>query len=89
MVEDGPSQHIGQEYIQRYSRGMELASESKCLRAAQGDEDLEASIARQIAKHPGIVGIVFDDEEDSIVWLQIVAIVQDPFGRMFGDDDAG
>ena len=89
MVEHGPAQHVGQEDIQRDSRGMELASQSKGFRTAQGDENLESLIARQIAKHAGIVRIVFDDQQDRIVGLQIVAIVRDLLGRMFGDDDAG
>ena len=35
--------------------------------AAHGDEDLESLVARQVGHDPGVMRIVFDDEENAIV----------------------
>ena len=89
VVEHRPAQHVGQEDVQRNRGGMELAGQGESFRAAQGYKNFESLVARQITEHAGVVRIVFDDQQNSIVGLQIVAIVQNLLDRMFRHDDIG
>ena len=81
MAEHGPAQHIGQEHVQRYGRRVVLAGQGERLRAAHGHEDLEPLVAGQITHDAGIVRIVFDDQQDGVVGLQVVAVVRDLLDR--------
>src|SRR5579871_563939 len=75
MVEHGPTQHVWQEYIQRYCSWTELASEGQCFSATHGNKYLEALIVGEIAQHACIMRIILDYQQHVIAWLQIVAII--------------
>ena len=62
-----------------YSRASASAS------APHSHQYLESLVARKIAEHAGIVRVVFDNQQDRIVGLQIVAVVGDLLDRMFRD----
>ena len=89
VIENGPAQHVGQEDVERNRSGMEFARQCERFRAAQCDQNLESLIAREIAQHPRIVRIVFDNEQHSIVRLQIVAIIGNLLDGTLRDDDVG
>ena len=77
MIEHRPAQHVGQEDIQRYRCGMEFAGQGQGFCAIHRDQHLESRVARQIAQHPRVVRIIFDDQQDRIVGLQVLAVVGD------------
>src|SRR5579859_7472474 len=82
MVQDRPAEHVGQRYIQRYRGGMKLPCERQAVHAAQGNEDFEPVIVREVAEDAGIVHVVLDDQQDCVALLQVSAIVFD--GRDVG-----
>ena len=71
MVQHRPAQHVGQEDVERDGRGMEFAGQRQRFRARHGDQHLESLVARQIAQHARVVRIVFDNQQDGVVRLQI------------------
>ena len=81
MVEHCPSQHVRQEHVERDGGGMELARQRQRLRAAHRHQNLESLVVRQVAQNAGIVRIVFDDQQDRIVGLQVRTIVRDALNR--------
>src|ERR1700687_4851027 len=64
---------------------MVLARQRESLRATQSYQNLESLVARKITQHTRIVWIVFDNQQDCIVGLQIVAVVGNLLDRMFRD----
>ena len=62
---------------------MEFADQTEGLASARGDQDLKPFVARQVAQYSSVVGIVFDDEQDGIVGLQILAIIGNLLRRSF------
>src|SRR5258708_37467512 len=89
MVQYRPAQHIGQEYIQRHRSRMVLARQHESFRAAMRHQNLESLVARKITQYSRIMWIVFDNQQDCIVRLQIVAVVRNLFDRMFRDTGGG
>src|SRR5258708_3090103 len=55
----------------------------------KGFKVLESLVARKITQHSRIMWIVFDNQQDCIVRLQIVAVVRNLFDRMFRDAGGG
>ena len=89
MVEHRPAQHVGQKNIQRHGGRMELAGQGKRLASTPGHQDLESVIVRQIAQDAGIVRIVFDNQQDGVIRLQIFAIVRDVLDQSIRNKAAG
>ena len=83
MIQDRPAEHVGQQDIERDGGGVELAREGEGFGAAHGDQDLEALVAREIAENARIVQVIFDDQQDGVAWLKIVAVVLDRLVRSF------
>ena len=83
MVEHGPTQHVGKKNIQRYCCGMELPGQRQCLRASHGHQHFESLVVRQINQNARIVRIVFHDQQDRIVRLQVFTVVRDALNREF------
>ena len=77
MVEHGPAQHVGQEYVERHGRRVVLAGQSERFRSAHGHEHLESLVAGQITQDARIVRVIFNDQQDGVVGLQVVAVVRD------------
>src|ERR1700730_9360440 len=65
---------------------MVLTRQRECLRTTHGHQNLESLIPRKIAQHPRIVWVIFDNQQDCIVGLQIVAVVGNLLDRVFRDD---
>src|SRR5215471_1556467 len=68
---------------------MEFASQGQSFCATQSGEHFESFIARQVAKYPGVVRIILDDEQDRILGMQVLSVVRYFLHRMFGDHDVG
>ena len=49
--------------------------------AAGSEQDLKVLFARQVFQDPGVVHVVFDNQQDLVAGLDIVAVVVDDFGH--------
>src|SRR6202047_4707600 len=65
---------------------MVLTRQRECLRTTHGHQNLESLIPRKIAQHTRIVWVIFDNQQNCIIGLQIVAVVGNLLDRMFRDD---
>ena len=77
LTEHRPAEHVGQEYVERDGGRVIVVGESQGVGSSGGGEHLEAVVMRQIDEHPGIVGIVLDDQQNHVPGLQVLAIVGD------------
>ena len=75
VIEDGPTQHVREEDIERYRGGLILTRECQGIATGGSHQDLEALVARKIAEDPRIVRIVFDDQENGVALGYIGAII--------------
>ncbi len=89
VVEHRPAQHVRKENIERNGGRVEFAGQSKRFRAASGHQDLETVIVGQIAQDAGVVRIVFDNQQNGILRLQIFAVVGDLLDEPLGNKRAG
>ena len=69
LVEHRPAEHVGQEDVERDRGRLVLARERQRLRAALGDQHLEAVVARQARAARGVVRIVLDDQQHAVAGL--------------------
>ncbi len=76
LVEHRPAEHVRQEHVERDRRRPMLAREAQAFRAGLRDDRLELRVARQVQQHLGVVRIVFDDQQHTIVGLQVFAVVE-------------
>ena len=60
------------------------ADEIQRLGATRSDQNFEAFVVSKIAENSSVVWIVFDDEQDWFLGLEILAIVVDLLRREFG-----
>ena len=51
------------------------------VRAAHSDEDFEPLVTRQITHDASVVRVVFDDQQDGVVGLQVFAVVRNLLDR--------
>src|SRR3981081_1875657 len=65
---------------------MVFARQRKCFRSTHSHQNLESLVPRKITQHTGIVWVIFDNQQDCIVGLQIVAVVGNLLDRVFRDD---
>ena len=82
LAQHRPAQHVGQEDVERHRHRPVLASETQRLAAAHRDQHLEALVVGQIDQDARVVRIVFDDQQDRIVRIEIVAVVGDRLGTL-------
>src|ERR1700693_2147325 len=68
---------------------MEFAGQSKRLTSTPGYQDLEPAIVRQISQNAGVVRIIFDDQQYSLIRLQIFTIVRDVLDQSLRNEAAG
>ena len=80
LTEDGPSEHVRQEDIERHGGGPELLGQCQGLGAPHRHERFQSFVAGEVGQNPSIVRIVFDNQQCRIVWLDIVPIVRHDFG---------
>ena len=78
VVEHGPTQHVGEEDVERNGSGMIFAGQGEGLRAIIATRTLKP-LSWQDRKDARIVRIVFDDQQHGIVGLQIRSIVGNLF----------
>ena len=79
LAKHGPPKHVRQEDVERHSSGSYTSRELQCLCATVRDDDLESLVVCEIGEYAGVMRIIFDDEENRVVRLQLVAIVRHPF----------
>ena len=79
VIEHSPAQHVGQKDIERNRSGMEFARQGERFGAPRCDQNLKPLVVREIAQNPGIVRIVFDNQQHGIVRLQIIAVIGNVF----------
>ena len=83
LAQDGPAEHVGQEYVERDGARLELLGEVDGIGAAHRGEDLEPFVAGEVHQDPGIVRIVLHDQQDVVAGLEIEAVVGDRYdGRV-------
>ena len=85
VVQHRPAQHVGQENVQRHCGWMVLLGQRERLRPAGRHKNFEALVARKIAQHARVVRIIFHNQQDRIVRLQIFPVVGNLLDRMFHD----
>jgi hypothetical protein len=76
-VQHCPSEHVGQEDVERDGRRPVLFGERNRGLAAVGHYPLESLIAREAEQHARIVGIVVNDEERAVTLPHLLAVVGD------------
>ena len=69
ITEHRPTQHVGQENVKRDSGGPELARQGQGIGAAHGHEDFESVVSGEIDQNPGVVRVVFYDQQHRITFL--------------------
>ena len=77
LTEHVPSQHVGQEDVERDRSRLILLGQIERVIAADRQQNLEALVARQIEKDPCIMRIVLDDEQDAVARLDFQPIVRE------------
>ena len=85
LTEHGPTQHVGQKHVERDRGRLILAGKRQRLGATHRDQDLEPLVVRQIGDDPGIVRVVFDDQQHRIARFKGLAIVRHRFDRQLGE----
>ena len=76
LTQHRPTQHVGQEDVQRDGSGLILARQRQRIGAAHGDQYLHSVVMHQINQNARIVRIVFHDQQHGVVWFQAVAVVR-------------
>ncbi len=66
LAEHRPSQHVGQEDVERDRRRLELLGEVERIRPACRHQHLEALVAGKVGQDAGIMRIVFHDQQDAV-----------------------
>src|ERR1700674_5424699 len=65
---------------------MVFARQRECLRTTHSHQNLESLVPRKITQNTRIVRVIFDNQQDCIIGLQIVAVVGNLLDRMFRDN---
>ena len=76
LAQHGPAEHVGQEDVERDRGGLELLGQIQRLRAARGDQDLEALVAGEIDQHARVMRVVLDDQEDGIARFEVEPVIR-------------
>ena len=84
VVEHGPAQHVGQEYIERDGRQLELVRQRQRLGAVVRHQRLESLLVRRLEQHARVGDVVLDDEHRALALLQRLAIVRHALDRLRG-----
>ena len=87
VVQHRPAQHVGQENIQRHCGRMVFLGQREGFCTASRHKNLEALVPGEIAQHTRIVRVIFDNQQDGIVGLQILPVVGNLLDRMLRDPD--
>ena len=81
LAQHGPSEHVGQEQVERDRGRLVCSHEAQCLGAAHAHDDLEPALTREVHHQLRILRVVLDDEQARLAWTDVVAIVQDGLHR--------
>ena len=84
LAQHSPSEHVGQEDIQRDCRWTELTGQRQRIAAARRQQHLEAPLARRVDQHARVVGIVFDNQQRRVANVDVVPIVGHDLGWTLG-----
>src|ERR1700742_5073983 len=83
LAQDRPTEHVRQENVERYGAWVMRARQGERIGAAMRDQHLESFVFRQLDHDPRVMRIVFDNQYDAVVWLDIVAVIDDQLRRPF------
>ncbi len=83
-AQNGPSQHVGKENVERDGGGLELLGKVECVDAAHRDKHLEAAVARKIHDDTRIGRIILDDQQDAVPGHDFEPIVRNVLDRTIG-----
>jgi hypothetical protein len=76
VVQHRPAQHVGQEHVERDRGRTILLGEQERRLAAVGHDPLEPLVASQSEQHPSVMGIVVDNQQDGVAFIDVLAIVR-------------
>ena len=79
IVEHRPTQHVRKEHVEGDGRRTELARQGERRLAAARDNRLEPLVTRESHQDPGIVRVVFDDQQCRVALAHVRAVVDDGF----------
>ena len=82
IVEDRPAEHIRQEDVQRDGRWSILSGQAQRRLAAMRDDSLESFVARHSEQDTRVMRIVVDDEQDTVAFDNVIAIVGNQLFRL-------
>ena len=85
LAQHRPAEHVRQEDVERDRGRPVFARQRQRIRAAHGDEHLEAVFVREIDHHARIMRIVLDDQEHIVAGRDLVAVVLHLFRRRFAE----
>ena len=80
-AENGPSEHVRQEHVERHGGRVVVVRQGERVEAARRDEHLEAVLVSGVDNEPGIVHVVLDNEQDEVADLDVVPIVGNALDR--------
>ena len=69
LAEHGPTQHVGQEHVERHRGRLVLLGQIERVGAARRDQHLEALVAGEVEDDARIMRIVLDDQQDAVAGL--------------------
>ena len=84
LAEHRPTQHVGQEHVERDGGRLELLGQIERVAAACRDQHLKALVAGEIQDHARVVRIVLDDQQDGVAGLDLQPVVGDVLYRAIG-----
>ena len=89
LAQHGPSEHVGQEHVERHGGRLVLACERQRVGAAHRHQDLEPGVVSQIGQYSGVMRIVLDDQQCRVARLQYRPVVGHLFDRQLRQTDRG
>ena len=84
LAQHVPSEHVGQEHVERYRCRLILFGKIEGIVAAHRQQHLKPLVAGEVDNDARIMRIVFDDQQEGIAGLKIEPVVRDLLERAVG-----
>src|SRR4029078_5147097 len=81
LTQDGPTQHVGQENVERYRGRLKIPSQNKRVGSLGRDQHFKAQTLREFFDDTRIMRIVFNDQKHLIARFDGQPIVGDWLNR--------
>src|SRR5580704_14230570 len=85
MAQNGPTEHVRQEDIQRNRAWEILLRQIQCMSATHREQYLEAMIACETHEYARIMRVVFHDQQNCVARFEKGAVVRNMLGHGNGD----